>query len=159
MWNKLNPYWKDILIALALYLPLTVYTLCWPPSIGLLTLPFLEDVALANYILLLIPTLLAWLCSWKMSSVRPYFVSGISLTMNLGLWGYWLAVLVFDNGELWFAYWFSTPALVIGFIAALIRQAGSKAEGRAAFRTGFLNSFVPFLLAPIVIILFLIRPR
>ena len=47
MWNKLNPYWKDILIALALYLPLTVYTLCWPPSIGLLTLPFLEDVALA----------------------------------------------------------------------------------------------------------------
>ena len=159
MWNKLNPYWKDILIALALYLPLTVYTLCWPPSIGLLTLPFLEDVALANYILLLIPTLLAWLCSWKMSSVRPYFVSGISLTMNLGLWGYWLAVLVFNNGELWFAYWFSTPALVIGFIVALIRQAGSKAEGRAAFRTGFLNSFVPFLLAPIVIILFLIRPR
>ena len=159
MWNKLNPYWKDILIALALYLPLTVYTLCWPPSIGLLTLPFLEDVALANYILLLIPTLLAWLCSWKMSSVRPYFVSGISLTMNLGLWGYWLAVLVFNNGELWFAYWFSTPALVTGFIVALIRQAGSKAEGRAAFRTGFLNSFVPFLLAPIVIILFLIRPR
>ena len=103
--------------------------------------------------------MLAWLCSWKMSSVRPYFVSGISLTMNLGLWGYWLAVLVFDNGELWFAYWFSTPALVIGFIVALIRQAGSKAEGRAAFRTGFLNSFVPFLLAPIVIILFLIRPR
>ena len=47
MWNKLNPYWKDILIALALYLPLTVYTLCWLPSIGLLTLPFLEDVALA----------------------------------------------------------------------------------------------------------------
>lgn len=87
MWNKLNPYWKDILIALVLYLPLTVYTLCWPPSIGLLTLPFLEDVALANYILLLIPTLLAWLCSWKMSSVRPYFVSGISLTMNLGLYG------------------------------------------------------------------------
>ena len=159
MWNKLNPYWKDILIALVLYLPLTVYTLCWPPSIGLLTLPFLEDVALANYILLLIPTLLAWLCSWKMSSVRPYFVSGISLTMNLGLWGYWLAVLVFDNGELWFAYWFSTPALVIGFIVALIRQSGAKAEGRAAFRTGFLNSFVPFLLAPIVIILFLIRPR
>lgn len=153
MWNKLNPYWKDILIALVLYLPLTVYTLCWPPSIGLLTLPFLEDVALANYILLLIPTLLAWLCSWKMSSVRPYFVSGISLAINLGIWMYWLAVLVFDNNELWFAYWFSTPALVIGFIVALIWQVEVEADGWAAFRIGFLGSFVPFLLAPFVVML------
>ena len=153
MWNKLNPYWKDILIALVLYLPLAAYILYRPPTFGLFPLPFIQSSPL------LIPTLLAWLCSWKMSSVRPYFASGISLAINLGIWMYWLAVLVFNNGELWFAYWFSTPALVIGFIVALIRQAGSKAEGRAAFRTGFLNSFVPFLLIPIVIILFLIRPR
>lgn len=104
---------KDILIALALYLPLTVYTLCWPPTIGLFTLPFLQNVALADYILLLIPTLLAWLCSWKISGVRPYFVSGISLTMNLGLWAYWLAALVFPNPELWFLYWFSTLAQLL----------------------------------------------
>lgn len=151
MWNKLNPYWKDILIALALYLPLTVYTLCWPPSIGLLTLPFLKDVALANYILLLIPTLLAWLCSWKMSGVRPYFVSGISLTINLGFWLGWLVDLFSNHNGLWLLYWFSTPALFIGFIVALIWQVEVEADGWAAFRIAFLSSFVPLLLAPFVV--------
>ena len=87
MWNKLNPYWKDILIALALYLPLTVYTLCWPPSIGLLTLPFLEDVAFANYILLLIPTLLAWLCSWKNVGRSAVFCVGHLADHEFGIMG------------------------------------------------------------------------
>ena len=151
MWNKLNPYWKDILIALVLYLPLAAYILYRPPTFGLFPLPFIQSSPL------LIPTLLAWLCSWKMSSVRPYFASGISLAINLGIWMYWLAVLVFGNDELWFLYWFSTPALIIGFIVALIWQVELEADEWAAFRAGFLGSFVPFLLAPLVLILFEFR--
>ena len=76
--------------------------------------------------------------------------------MNLGLWAYWLVVLVFHNPELLFLYWFSTPALLIGFIVAFMRQVEAKADGRAAFRIGFLGSFVPFLLAPFVVMLFLL---